>query len=143
VDDDSVDRTIVARGWLDKEAVYYSPRIDVQLKSFSRNALNKGEKGFSYELRKKNYDELRPENPLVPRLLVVFLLPADKATWLSQGDKQVVLRHAAYYLSLCRMPERGDVQHTVTVEVPRKNLLSDRNLQRLMSQVSRGRRKLA
>src|SRR5262245_14778055 len=95
--DDSVDRTITARGWMNPEAMYYSPRIDVQLKSFGRNAITRGEKSFKYELRKKNSDELRPENPLVPCLLVVLLLPPDKDQWLSQTHKQTVLRHAAYY----------------------------------------------
>src|SRR5262249_22470420 len=138
VDDDSVDRTIIARGWVDPEAVHYSPRIDVQVKSVSRGALTRGAKRLKDELRKENYDELRPENPLSPRLLVVFLLPRDRRRRLSQGDRQMVVRYAAYYISLCGQRARGDVRHSVTVEVPRKNLFSVRNLRRLMSQASRG-----
>lgn len=142
VDDDSVDRTLVARGWVGTDAFFYSPRIDVQLKSFSRAALTRGEQGFSYELRKKNYDELRPATPLVPRLLVVLLLPNEREDWLSQGDGKLVVRHAAYFLSLCGMPDREDILHAVTVEIPRKNLLSVKNLQRLMNQVAQGLRRL-
>jgi hypothetical protein len=32
VDDDSVDRTVVARGWVHAKSVLRSPKIDVQLK---------------------------------------------------------------------------------------------------------------
>jgi hypothetical protein len=142
IDDDSVDRTIVARGWVHDKANHYSPRIDVQLKSMTRPALAANELSFAYELRKKNYDDLRPDKPLVPRILVVLLLPAISGQWLSQGDKRLVLRHGAYYLSLAGMPERNAVKYSVTLHVPRKNLFSVRNLRRLMAQASLGWKKL-
>jgi hypothetical protein len=142
VDDDSVDRTLVARGWVHEEATYYSPRIDVQLKSVTRPALTRDERFFSYELKKKNYDELRQEEPMVPRVLVVLLLPDLPADWVSQRHTQLTIRYAAYYLSLCGMPERTNVKYSVTVHVPRKNLLSVDTLRGLMAQASRGWRKL-
>ncbi|MCI0459610.1 MAG: DUF4365 domain-containing protein [Gemmataceae bacterium] len=142
VDDDSVDRVIVARGWVDEDAVHYSPRIDVQLKSLTRPPLTTGEAFFPYRLKKKNYDDLRHESPMVPRLLVVLVLPEISGDWVSQGHKRLTIRYAAYYLSLCGMPERKDVKYKVTVAIPRKNLLSVNNLRRLMAQASRGGRKL-
>ena len=142
VDDDSVDRALVARGWVDESAVHYSPRIDIQLKGLTRPPLARGETSFSYPLKKKNYDDLRQEGPMVPRLLVVLLLPESSGDWVSQGDRQLAIRYAAYYLSLCGMPERNDVKYKVTVDVPRKNLFSANHLHRLMAQASRGERKL-
>ena len=59
VDDDSIDRTIVARGWLHKQAVLRSPKIDVQLKSTTREPLRTGEDSFVFRVNKKNYDDLR------------------------------------------------------------------------------------
>ncbi len=141
-DDDSVDRVIVARGWVDEDAVHYSPRIDVQLKSFTRPPLARNERFLSYALRQKNYDDLRQEEPMVPRILVVLLLPENARDWISQGAKRLVVRYAAYYLSLCGMPERKDVKYKVSVKIPRKNLLSVRNLCRLVAKASRGMREL-
>ena len=142
VDDDSVDRVIVARGWVDEHSVHYSPKIDVQMKSLTRSPLARDEPFFSYPLRKKNYEELRQEEPMVPRILVVLLLPEVPRDWVSQGAKRMLVRYAAYYLSLCGMPERKDVKYKVSVNVPRKNLLSVKNLRRLMVKASRGWRKL-
>lgn len=79
---------------------------------------------------------------MVPRLLVVLVLPEISGDWVSQGHKRLTIRYAAYYLSLCGMPERKDVKYKVTVAIPRKNLLSVNNLRRLMAQASRGGRKL-
>jgi hypothetical protein len=78
----------------------------------------------------------------VPRILVVLLLPEVPRDWVSQGPKRMVVRYAAYYLSLCEMPERKDVKYKVSVNIPRKNLLSVKNLRRLMVKASRGWRKL-
>ncbi len=78
---------------------------------------------------------------MVPRILVVLLLPETPAEWLSQGNKQLVVRYAAYYLSLCGLPERKDVKYSVSVDMPRKNLFSVGNLRRLMAQASRGWKK--
>jgi hypothetical protein len=142
VDHESVDRTIIARGRVEPDSLYLSPRIDVQMKSLRRDPLTRGERSFKYALKKKNYDDLRPEGPMVPRLLVVLLLPRSREHWVSHGERQTVLRHAAYYLSLHGMPERPGVRYTVTVELPRKNRFSVGSLTRLMGQASRGWRKL-
>jgi hypothetical protein len=140
VDDDSVDRTIVARGWLHEKALFRSPKIDVQLKSLTRKPLADGETSFTFRLNRKNYDDLR-HRAQVPRLLVVLLLPRDPGQWVEQGDDQMVTRYAAYYLSLAGMgdaPQRSKVP----VELPRTNLLSVAALHRLMEQASWGTRRL-
>jgi hypothetical protein len=135
VDDDSVDRTLVARGWLHEKSVLRSPKIDVQLKSTSREPLGVGEDSFVFRLNRKNYDELRHQ-AMVPRLLVVMLLPLDPERWVEQDAERMLSRHAAYYVSLAG---RGDAGHRgkVPVELPGKNLLSVFNLRRLMVRASR------
>src|SRR5262249_21399605 len=44
VDDDSVDRTLVARGWVHEKSVLRSPKMDVQLKSITSDSLKEGKK---------------------------------------------------------------------------------------------------
>ncbi len=140
VDDDSVDRTLVARGWLHEKSVLRSPKIDVQLKSITREPLKAGEGAFTFRLNKKNYDDLRHQ-AMVPRLLVVLLLPREPGLWIEQDDERMLSRYAAYYVSLTGRAEAAQ-RGKVPVELPRKNLLSVANLRRLMVRASRRMRTL-
>jgi hypothetical protein len=141
VDNDSVDRTLVGRGWLHARAVFRSPKIDVQLKSLAREPLGEDETALTFRLNRKNYDELR-HRAQVPRLLVVLVLPRQPEQWLEQDDARMISRYAAYYVSLAGMP---DTPHRgkVPVELPRTNLLTVEALRRLMGQASRRVRKLS
>jgi hypothetical protein len=141
VDNDSVDRTVVARGWLHAKSVLRSPKLDVQLKSLACDPLKAGEVSIRFRLSKKNYDDLR-QRAMVPRLLVLLLLPRDPQQWIEQDEDRMLSRYAAYYLSLsgfAAAPHRGKVP----VVLPRKNLLSVENLRRLMARASQGLRKLS
>ena len=140
VDNDSVDRTVVARGWLHEKALFRSPKIDVQLKSIAREPLDQQETAFSFRLNRKNYDELR-QPAHVPRLLVVLLLPRDSGQWLEQDHERMVTRYAAYYMSLAGMGDAPQ-KSKVPLELPRTNLLTVDALRRLMEQASRGVRRL-
>lgn len=140
VDDDSIDRTVVASGWIHQGSHLRSPKIDIQLKSIARGPLKAGEVSFVFRLNKKNYNDLRHRS-MVPRLLVVLLLPEDCEQWIEQDDERLLCRYAAYYLSLSGKPEA--VQRSkVPVELPRTNLLSVDNLRRLMVRASQKIRKL-
>ena len=141
VDDDSVDRTVVARGWVHTNAILRSPKIDIQLKSMVREPLTATDRSLTFRLNRKNYDDLR-HRAMVPRLLVVFLLPRQRRRWLEQTDEWMLSRYAAYYLSLSGMPEARQ-RGKVPVTIPRKNLLSVDNLRRLMIQASQRKRKLS
>jgi hypothetical protein len=140
VDDDSVDRTIVARGWLHERSILRSPKIDVQLKSVTREPLKDEEESFTLRLSKKNYDDLR-HPAMVPRMLVV-LLPRDRRQWIEQDDERMLSRYAAYYVSLSG---RAETRHPgkVPVELPRSNLLTVEALRRLMGRASQRKRELS
>jgi hypothetical protein len=140
VDNDSVDRAILARGWVHEKSVVRSPRIEVQMKSTARDPLRASERSLLFRLSKKNYDDLRLR-AMAPRLLVVLLLPRDPGQWIEQDDDRVLSSYAAYYVSLFGLPETHH-RGKVPMELPRKNLFSVENLRRLMAQASRGTRKL-
>jgi hypothetical protein len=140
VDDDSVDRTVVARGWLHEKSLLRSPKIDIQLKSFTRDPLRKDEASFTFRLNRKNYDELRHQTQ-VPRLLVVLLLPREPEQWIVSDHERLAMKRAAYYVSLAEMADAPQ-KSKVPVELPRNNLLAVDALRRLMEQASRGVRRL-
>lgn len=133
VDDDSVDVTIAAKGRVHEESVLLSPRLEVQLKASSQSILR--EKDVAFPLPVKNYEELRCET-MVPRLLIVFLLPDDPGDWLVLTEDQMITKRCAYWLSLLGSPDTKN-KTTVTVHLPRTNNLSVEGLCTMMEAASR------
>lgn len=134
VDADSVDALISAKGKLDTDSLKHSPRIEVQLKASTTASANAS--GYiSYSLPLKNYDDLRADT-VVPRLLVLLLLPQDATDWLEHTPDSLIMRRCAYYLNLKRLPPSSNAGHQ-TVYVPAANVLSPDALQTLMIKASK------
>lgn len=70
VDDDSVDLGIAMRGG---RGTVRSPRLEVQLKCTA--APNWQSDLMRFPLKRKNYDDLRVDNVLAPRMLIVVCVP--------------------------------------------------------------------
>jgi hypothetical protein len=128
-DDDSVDLVVSARGPLGS---YRSPRLDMQIKCTAQDCLTEQEVRFP--LKRKNYDDLRGEGFLVPRILLVMTVPAAVEDWLSQSEEEMILRHCGYWLSLRDAPASDNTQ-SVTVNIPRRNVFDVETLRSLMESV--------
>lgn len=111
------------------------PKLDLQVKS-TRAATEHGD-DIPYALRRKNYDDLRLTDVLAPRLLVLVLLPTNPAHWLRCSAQQLILRRCAYWCSL-RGAAASENESTVTVRVPRANLLTTESLTQLMHMINDG-----
>lgn len=105
-------------------------RLEFQVKCTSRVA--PGADGFGFELPRKNYDDLRVDT-IIPRLLFVLVVPEDIRDWLRQTENRLNLRRCGYWLSLRGFEERIN-NSSVTIHVPRGNLLTPQALQSLMVQ---------
>jgi len=127
VDRDSVD--LMLRG--------YATRLDLQLKCTAREVLHGDE--IRLPLKLKNYDDLRPENVLVPRILVVVLVPRDAEEWLEQSEEEMLVRHCAYWRSLRGLPDTEN-EVSVTLGIPRSQIFDVPALGRLMERISAGER---
>ena len=134
IDTDSVDATISAKGKVDASSLKHSPRIEVQLKA-SINASPNAQSEISYSLPLKNYDDLRADT-VVPRLLILLVLPNDDAEWLEHTGDSLILRKCAYYLNLKGFPASKNVGHQ-TVHIPVNNELSPASLRALMVKASK------
>jgi Domain of unknown function (DUF4365) len=129
VDDDSIDWTLSCR------LLPRRPKIDIQMKS---TALDDGlGTGIRYPLRKKNYDELITSNVIVPRLLVLVIVPDNLADWVSLSPTELLLRRCAYWLSLVGQPASTNLQ-SVSVSVPRSNVFDVAALQELVRRINVG-----
>jgi hypothetical protein len=111
-----------------------SPRLELQLKCTSRGILD--ENYIKYPLNLKNYNDLKI-NALVPRILVVVLVPEKIIDWIKQTESELCLRHCAYWVSLRGMPDTENTTN-VTIEVPRSNQFTPLSLQAIIQRISFG-----
>ena len=92
-----------------------------------------------YPLKLKNYNELRKSKTLVPKILVIILLPDNPGEWVNQSETELCLRRCGYWLSLKGQPETQNVE-SVTVYLPRQQLFSVDAVKNIMEQIeTRGR----
>lgn len=132
LDDSGIDATITVPGKLNSKRL---PRFDVQIKSTSQDILK--EESIKYKLSVKNYDELREEDPFVPQLLIVVLLPSDFNDWVFQTESSLCLKRCGYWLSLRGKPANFN-QKTITIEIPRQNIFSSEALKSIMERIALG-----
>ena len=108
-------------------------QIDLQLKSTTRAAVTATD--VRYHLEAKAYKDLRDENCLCPRLLVVLIMPAEEARWLSQTPEELTLRHCAYWISLKGRPPTTAAS-TIPISIPLANVFSVDEVTRLMQRAA-------
>jgi hypothetical protein len=110
-------------------------RIDFQAKSTTLAHLDPD--SLRYDLEVTAYESLRYADAGCPRYLVVLVLPFDEKLWLEQSEEALVLRQAAYWLSLRGASPRKN-RRSIRVELPRANLLTPRSLQEMMNRIKTG-----
>lgn len=131
VDDDSVDMQVCARGG---EGTTRSPRLEIQVKCTSGDIL--GDEHLTFFLKKKNYDDLRATT-LVPRCLVVVVVPEDVNLWLAHSEAELLVRHCGYWSALRGLPPTDNTSG-MTVKIPRANLFDVEQLKAIMTRIGSG-----
>lgn len=110
------------------------PKVDVQLKCSSRDLLREASLNFPLDI--PTYRKLTSET-LVPRILVILVVPTDPERWITQTEEEIMLRHGAYWVSLYGQDETEN-EETVTVHLPRAQLFTPLALTGIMSRVNQG-----
>ncbi len=126
VDEDSVDGILM--GDFGKR-----PRIEFQAKATSQNILRPD--GVHFDLPVKNYEELRLET-IVPRILIVMLMPDSPEDWLNQSADELCLRRCAYWRSLRDEPATSN-SDSVMVRLPTEYIFDSDRLRWMMEQTER------
>lgn len=133
VDDDSVDLTFARRTTLGH---IRSPKLDAQLKTTgSEEAMRVDDLVFPLSI--KNYDDLRPVNLAVPRILIVVLVPPDIDEWILQDESQLLLRKCGYWFSLRGAPSVMN-QSSKTVHIPKTQVFGPTSLSDIFERLSGG-----
>ncbi|MCU0552562.1 MAG: DUF4365 domain-containing protein [Leptolyngbya sp. Prado105] len=113
------------------------PRLELQVKSTSAEIISTD--SIRFPLSIKNYDDLRIEHLQTPRILVVVILPVAPQDWTRQAEQELCLRHTAYWISLHGYPASQN-QTTITISIPRQNILNVDALRGIMQRVAAGER---
>jgi len=82
------------------------------------------------------YDKLRDFSGHPRRILVVLLLPKNSDDWLKCTPEDLVLKKAAYWVSLYNAPAT-DNKSTITIKIPKENLLTPENLISLCTRIAK------
>lgn len=117
------------------DEMLYEPQLDLQVKSTSLDVVS--EELIRYPLKLKNYNELRKERTVAPRILVVVLIPENQDEWINQSETELCMRRCAYWVSLRGEPQTKNTE-SVTVYIPRQNIFTVNALQTLMQQIQTG-----
>ncbi len=131
VDDDSIDLTLSAKGSM---GTYRSPKLDLQLKC---HASTQPITDFPFPLKLKNYDDLRDSSVLVPRILVVVVVPDLLADWLVHSEPEMILRRCGYWKSIRGEPATSN-STSVTVTIERAQLFCPSSLTSIMQRIGSG-----
>jgi hypothetical protein len=92
---------------------------------------------WSYDLKAKNYEELRHTDLQVPRILVVVAVPPDVSAWVEQDEERLLMRYCGWWVSL-RGLDASTNTSTVRVEVPRAQRFDVAGLTALMDRLGQG-----
>jgi hypothetical protein len=133
VDDDSIDYYISGKGFNGR---FSRPQLDIQLKCHMHHECI-GNGGFSYPLTIKNYNDLRATDIIVPRLLIVVIVPREVSDWLTQSDNEAQMKYCGYWQSVRNMPDTSNTR-TVSISIPQSNRLDVQGLTNLMQRVASG-----
>ncbi|MFE6609492.1 DUF4365 domain-containing protein [Amycolatopsis sp. NPDC057786] len=109
------------------------PNIEVQVKSWSKRIAVEQQGYWKYELRTRHYNELAGTDFMVPRFLVLVIVPDDWHDYVDHAPSSTELRHAAYWMSLRDHPTSNlKPDSKVRVDVPVRNLLTVDSLHAVM-----------
>ena len=134
-DRDSIDAQISGRGLLENDSTLRSPVLHLQLKA--KPTTIGIAPTFSFQVARKNYDDLRQKSH-VPKLLVVFIMPMLEQDWLCVDSDHMITRKCAYWHNLLGEPSIvPDTQGSKSVNISTSNLLDMDSLRKLMVRVSR------
>jgi hypothetical protein len=110
--------------------------LRIQLKSTYNYSLD-SESNIKFELNSISlYNKLREFSGHPRRILVVLLLPDNPDDWLKCSPEELVLKKAAYWVSLYDAPATNN-KSTITIKLPKGNLLTPENLISLCMRIAK------
>lgn len=132
VDDDSIDLILKRK----REGTRIrSQQLDIQLKATYTDCLK--EHHVAYPLKIKNYNELRPTNVAVARILVIVTMNPEAGDWLEHTEDNLSLFKCGYWMSLRGQPQVAS-DTKVTIRIPRSQVFDASSLHAIFEDLEDG-----
>jgi hypothetical protein len=131
IDEDSIDLSLAMK--MDSGRIRYS-KLDMQLKCTSKSSIINSV--IQYDLHEKNFDNLRNPDCLVPRVLIVTLVPDDPAEWVEQDQNRLLMKKCSYWFSLKSLPKPSPPPYRV--HIPDTQIFNTQALLNMMQNISNG-----
>lgn len=116
-------------------------RTDVSLRIQLKATKNKGSETdthISYPFSGiEQYNRLRTRSGEPHRLLIVLFLPQNISEWLNISENELLLKQAAYWVSLYGAPDTSNTT-SQTIYLPKDNLLTPDSLTGLCQEIAKG-----
>lgn len=109
--------------------------INFQLKSSWDVTFKNG--NVEYDLESKNYNDLVTETSMLPNILILFVLPANRDEWLEITSDQLVMKRCAWWCSLEGQAQTKN-KATKKIAIPDCQIFSPDALIELMEKVKGG-----
>lgn len=115
---------------------------DVSLRVQLKATINKGsEKNnhISYLFKgASQYDRLRTNCGQPHRILIVLFLPKEPENWLHLSEQELLLKQAAYWVSLYGAEAMAPDAASKTVYLPKNHLLTPQSINLLCQEIGKG-----
>lgn len=134
-DNDGVDVTISCKGYPASGCKIRSPKLDIQLKASYSKVKIKKNGDISFKLEAKNYNNLILSNRMIPAILVLLHMPKDQNKWVKHTKQCLKITKCAYWVSLKHLNGTTN-KESITINIPKENMLSSSELKRIMIRVS-------
>jgi hypothetical protein len=108
----------------------------IQLKSTTISHIRENDTEIIYDLRNKNYNDLTYADALTPKILVLFVMPNEKDTWLTHHIEMLVLKKCAYWTYLASKPQAQNEESTTAIHIDKNKIFSPDSLKQIMGKVS-------
>ena len=115
----------------------FNAEFSVQLKAtYSKSAYKQSDDFIKYRLKAKNYNDLcrRGTKSIILGLLI---LPSNVSNWVSQSAEKLILQKCMYWISLRGNKETAN-SSSVTVKIPKSNVLSAEQLTKMVDIIANG-----
>ncbi|WP_249645125.1 DUF4365 domain-containing protein [Nocardia sputi] len=112
-------------------------RLEIQMKA-TATALAADGASINARITRNRYDYFRTDDPAVAKIVVIMHVPKLQDDWVYLSDDALVVRHRAYWVSLCGFPATSSAD--ITVSAPCSNTFDDITLCKIMERVGKGDR---
>lgn len=135
-DDDGTDG-IIKKRLVDQNGGFQDLYLRIQLKSTaSRSSYSEQDAVIRYKLKAKNYNDLCGKSYL-PIILGLLIFPEDENLWVQCDPEELLIRGRLYWTELSQQ-QPTDNASSVTVEIPKVNVVNKEFLIDTFSKLAKG-----